>query len=115
MAAHCLVHARARTDLSMEVGVDSKACEADSNDIYNKSDKSSEASEKGNVEVVTEAGHPVYHAQAGDHFGEAEVVHTAKDIATYVLYVDDDKSLNPWTFRMFFIGKLLLKSYPILS
>lgn len=115
MAANRLVYASADTDLPMKVGVDSKAREADSNDIYNKSDKSSEANEKGNLEVVTEAGLPGYHAQAEDHFGEAEVLHTAKDIVTHVLHVDDDKSLNPWTFRMFFIGKLLLKTYPRLS
>ena len=32
------------------------------------------------------------------------VVSTAEDIVTKVLHVDDDTTLNPWTFRMFFLG-----------
>lgn len=31
-------------------------------------------------------------------------VHTAKDLTTQVLHVDDDPSLNPFTFRFFFLG-----------
>jgi len=112
MASQRPAYARADTDLSMRGGVDSKAHEAGSNDVYYKSDKSSEANEKGNHGGLTEAALPVYAIEAEDHFGEADVVHTAKDIVTHVLHVDDEKSLNPWTFRMFFIGKSLLKSYP---
>lgn len=104
-------YARADTGLSMGVAVDSKAHEAGSNDIY-KSDKSSEGNEKGDFEVVTDTGLPTYDVQAEDHFGEPDVVETAKDIVTHVLHVDDDPSLNPWTFRMFFIGKLLHHPYP---
>ncbi|CAM1503347.1 Fc.00g081230.m01.CDS01 [Cosmosporella sp. VM-42] len=29
---------------------------------------------------------------------------TAEDIVTHVIQVDDDPSMNPWTFRMFFVG-----------
>ncbi len=29
----------------------------------------------------------------------------AGEIVTHVIHVDDDPSLSPWTFRMFFIGK----------
>ncbi|CAI7582511.1 unnamed protein product [Penicillium discolor] len=29
---------------------------------------------------------------------------TAEEIVTHVIHVDDDPTLNPWTFRMFFIG-----------
>lgn len=32
------------------------------------------------------------------------VLHTERDIATHVITVDDDPSLNPWTFRAFFLG-----------
>lgn len=35
---------------------------------------------------------------------EPRVVHDAKDIVTTVITVEDDSSLNPWTFRMFFLG-----------
>ncbi len=51
---------------------------------------------------------PPYHGGVED----AEVTHldTAEDIVTTVIDVDDDPTLNPWTFRMFFIGIILL--YP---
>ncbi|KAF9246167.1 OPT oligopeptide transporter protein-domain-containing protein [Melanogaster broomeanus] len=32
------------------------------------------------------------------------VLHDEREIATHVISVDDDPSLNPWTFRSFFIG-----------
>jgi len=32
------------------------------------------------------------------------VLHSERDIATHVISVDDDPSLNPWTFRAFFLG-----------
>jgi hypothetical protein len=35
-----------------------------------------------------------------------KVIAEAKDIVTTVLHVEDDVSLNPWTFRMFSIGEL---------
>ncbi|KAG2134261.1 OPT oligopeptide transporter protein-domain-containing protein [Suillus cothurnatus] len=35
---------------------------------------------------------------------EEGVLSTERDIATHVISVDDDPSLNPWTFRAFFIG-----------
>lgn len=33
---------------------------------------------------------------------------SAADIVTQVIAVEDDPTLNPWTFRMFFIGKTSL-------
>ncbi|KAG1808294.1 OPT oligopeptide transporter protein-domain-containing protein [Suillus subaureus] len=35
---------------------------------------------------------------------EEGVLSNERDIATHVISVDDDPSLNPWTFRAFFIG-----------
>ena len=32
------------------------------------------------------------------------VVSTAEEIVTKIIHVDDDPTLNPWTFRMFFLG-----------
>lgn len=32
------------------------------------------------------------------------VLNDARDITTHVISVEDDPSLNPWTFRAFFIG-----------
>lgn len=37
-------------------------------------------------------------------------VENAMDLVTEVLHVDDDTSLNPWTFRMWFLGTFL--SFP---
>jgi hypothetical protein len=36
----------------------------------------------------------------------AEKVENMEEIALYALHVDDDRSLNPWTFRMWFLGKV---------
>jgi hypothetical protein len=40
--------------------------------------------------------------------GDIKALDTAEDIVTTVIHVDDDPTLNPWTFRMFFIGKFLI-------
>ncbi|KAF1986665.1 OPT superfamily oligopeptide transporter [Aulographum hederae CBS 113979] len=40
---------------------------------------------------------------------------TAKDLVTEVLHVDDDPSLNPWTFRVWFLGAGLSTFGGILS
>lgn len=32
------------------------------------------------------------------------VLHTEREIATHIISVDDDPSLDPWTFRAFFLG-----------
>jgi len=40
----------------------------------------------------------------GDADSEEGVLSNERDIATHVISVDDDPSLNPWTFRAFFIG-----------
>jgi len=39
-----------------------------------------------------------------DADNEEGVLSDERDIATHVISVDDDPSLNPWTFRAFFIG-----------
>lgn len=57
------------------------------------SDKSFDG--KGDVETAT--------ADA-DSNSEEGVLSNERDIATHVISVDDDPSLNPWTFRAFFIG-----------
>jgi hypothetical protein len=35
--------------------------------------------------------------------GEHKIVETAEDIVNQVLTVEDDPTLNPWTFRMLFL------------
>jgi hypothetical protein len=43
-----------------------------------------------------------------DEEGKAEnvVVSNEEDLVTRVIHVEDDPTLNPWTFRMFFLGTL---------
>jgi len=48
---------------------------------------------------------PYFYTTKEDHFGEAAVLTDAKDVLTYVLYVDDDPTLSLWTFRAFFLGE----------
>ena len=51
---------------------------------------------------------PVYTDIEGQ---EGEIhLETAEDIVTHVIDVDDDPTLNPWTFRMFFIGTTALSN-----
>lgn len=44
--------------------------------------------------------------QYRDEEGRDDTIHvdTAEDIVTTVIAVEDDPTLNPWTFRVFFIG-----------
>lgn len=41
----------------------------------------------------------------------AQPLETAEDIVTHVIQVDDDPSMNPWTARMFIVGKFIVQSY----
>lgn len=53
---------------------------------------------------------PEYHLHDTEAaIGEGEIgnLESAEDIVTTVIHVDDDPTLSPWTFRMFFIGEIL--------
>jgi hypothetical protein len=54
-----------------------------------------------------EAELPHYTDEEG-HGGDVNHLDTAEDIVTTVIHVVDDPTLNPWTFRMFFIGECSL-------
>jgi hypothetical protein len=60
--------------------------------------------------IVTSEKHPA-HISGEDGVdpesleGETGPLETAEDIVTHVIAVDDDPTLSPWTFRMFFVGK----------
>jgi hypothetical protein len=46
----------------------------------------------------------VHEGTTGDYVArEHKIVETAEDIVNQVLSVEDDPTLNPWTFRMFFL------------
>ena len=46
---------------------------------------------------------PLYTDEEGKLGGEG-AVETNEDLVTRVIHVEDDPSLNPWTFRVFFLG-----------
>lgn len=55
--------------------------------------------------ILFEAEVPDYHDL--EHLQDEDLrghLNTAEDIVTTVIHVEDDPTLNPWTFRMFFIG-----------
>lgn len=47
---------------------------------------------------------PAYDAANDGAAHIKEPVETAKDLVTQVIHVDDNPDLNPYTFRMFFLG-----------
>lgn len=52
---------------------------------------------------------PQYDAENDGVAHITEPVETAKDLITQVIHVEDDPSLSPWTFRMFFLGMSSLR------
>lgn len=51
----------------------------------------------------------IHEGTAGNYVAEEhKVVETAEDIVNQVLSVEDDPTLNPWTFRMFFLYAYML-------
>lgn len=42
-----------------------------------------------------------------DDYDSDQVVSTAQDLVTHIIKVEDDPSLNPWSFRMIFLGNAL--------
>jgi hypothetical protein len=104
-------YARQNTDISMQNMGQKNDNDTGSGDDIKKQDTPS-LSEKVPEITETETGLPAYDARRDSHFGEPDVVTSAKDIVTHVLHVDDDPSLNPWTFRMFFLGESSLLRCP---
>lgn len=58
------------------------------------SEKSFDDSGRGDIEKAT------VDAASGENF----ILSNERDIATHIISVDDDSTLNPWTFRAMFIG-----------
>ena len=79
---------------------------------YGSSSDKGESYDEKNAGNTNTYGTDIHHgdlttydvAAAENHFGEAMVVTTAKDLVTHVLHVEDDASLSPWTVRMWFLG-----------
>ncbi|KAF7530506.1 hypothetical protein PCG10_000006 [Penicillium crustosum] len=56
------------------------------------------------VASIQEVPLPYYDDAEALSKGNAAPLTTAEEIVTNVIHVDDDPTLSPWTFRMFFIG-----------
>ena len=57
------------------------------------------------VQPTQDHDSPPDYEDGGDGFAKVtEPVETAKDLVTQVLHIDDDPSLSPYTFRVFFLG-----------
>ena len=105
MAALRPTYSRADTDIVSPTT--DTSLESATNDSYKPFEKYDSRNDLLNEKSATVEGTalPTYDAEADNHFGEADVLTTAKDLVTHVLHVDDDPSLSPWTFRMFFLGE----------
>ena len=57
-----------------------------------------------NVTELSDEDLPAYDAANDGAAHIKEPVETAKDLVTQVIHVDDDPTLSPYTFRMFFLG-----------
>jgi hypothetical protein len=64
----------------------------------------------GSVGTGTGADLPVYEGE--EYAREEDVVAiSAEDLVTRVINVEDDPTLDPWTFRTFFLGMLIQNFY----
>jgi hypothetical protein len=75
---------------------------AHSSSISNESTDSPKAFDEKSPEIGVAA--PAYDEENAGHDGHLHVA-SAKELVTNVLSVDDDPTLNPWTFRMWFLGE----------
>lgn len=108
MATHRTGHSDAiENDTAYATGMDGDLKDAAINQSSSLS-KASTESPKNFDEKHIENGvaAPVYDEEAGEHEGHLHVA-SAKELVTNVLHVDDDPTLNPWTFRMWFLGKFM--------
>ena len=109
MASLRPTHHRQDTDISLQPVGDGKepGIATNGNSTYRDQDKDYSSEEKSHGFITeAESDLPAYNPELDNHFGEADVLTDAKDIVTHVLHVEDDPTLSPWTFRMWFLGML---------
>lgn len=82
-----------------------EASSGSSKDNNWRQDGDSKSISAGVTELQNEPA-PTFDEDDANHFGEAIVITDAKELVTHVLHVDDDPTMNPWTFRAFFLGRL---------
>ncbi|KZO97758.1 OPT superfamily oligopeptide transporter [Calocera viscosa TUFC12733] len=67
--------------------------------FHTSSDENADLGEKGTTTKLEELS-----VDDSESFDEKEVITSARQLITEVISTEDDPSLNPWTFRMWFIG-----------
>ncbi len=107
MAAQRPAFSRVDTDVALtDIDHKSKPSSANGSGLDHEPQLANDK-DKVHDHAVHEVGDISYDVTAEhDHFGEAIVVQDAEELVTHVLHVDDDPTLNPWTFRAFFLGLL---------
>jgi hypothetical protein len=60
--------------------------------------------------VITTSAHLPPYTDEEQQDGDVKPLETAEDIVTTVIDLEDDPTISPWTFRMFFIGIYFLNT-----
>lgn len=89
-------------DTGIASGVD------DNSSLRRKSKEKEAGYSKAQEAGVLDTEVPGYDPERTDDGGLGPL-ETAEDIVTHVIHVDDDQDMNPWTFRMFFLGEQSLQ------
>ena len=96
---------RAEEDRGIELGGPSNGESSKNPSGYEFRDPDTKAGAVFEVQESPDDSPPGYE-DAGDGFAKVtEPVETAKDLVTQVLHVEDDPTLSPYTFRVFFLGR----------
>ena len=74
---------------------------AHSSSLSKTSTESPKHFDEKNVEAVAA---PAYEDEENQGDGHLHIA-SAEELVTNILHVDDDPNLNPWTFRMWFLGE----------
>ena len=96
------------TEKSNDLGADTDISNQDVGHVHDsKGNEKQDIVEKGpGRESPTSSGNDLPEYQGEEDYGRrrSTVVDTAEGLVTRVIDVEDDPTLNPWTFRTFFLG-----------
>ncbi len=95
----------AREDDTVNVVGDDKPAESPVHSVSSKEAEALGEKNPANFESVQLPAYIYDEEQNGD--GGRIKLDTAEDIVTKVIDLEDDPTLNPWTFRMFFLGMFI--------
>jgi hypothetical protein len=76
----------------------------DDKETHESTSPSESLSKNGKEKGITTSSQLPRYTDEEHQDSDVRPLETAEDIVTTVIDLDDDPTLNPWTFRMFFIG-----------